>query len=173
MLVRTLEGQGRVATVVRTAIPRGETLLCRIADLRVTPWHPIFVEREGTSEWMFPASAVEPEPMACDAVYSVQLDKADNEAAHSVSISGVWCVTLGHGLTAPESGDVRAHVFLGDYAKVLANLAQLEGFYGEDGVVECVGILRDPVDGRMCGFVGDKVASLNALVSEQRMCIKV
>jgi hypothetical protein len=156
MEVQTLRGTNKVAAVVRTAIPYGEALLCRIDGLKVTPWHPIVSPLQNT--WVFPADIALPEMMACDAVYSVLLlptEERSNPDAHSVSINGVWCVTLGHGLTSGGSEDVRSHGFLGNYEMVLKDLSGMGGFYDEDGVVRCVGTRRDPVDGRICGFVGE------------------
>jgi hypothetical protein len=154
--VQTLAGTNVVAAVVRTTVPAGEALLCRIGGLKVTPWHPIVSpSRTDADDWVFPADITAPTLTPCDAVYSVLLLPAkDNAPAHSVSIAGVWCVTLGHGLTAAGNSDVRSHCFLGDYESVLRALSRLDGFAG-DGVVRCVGTRRDPLDGTVCGFVGE------------------
>ena len=37
---------------------------------------------------------------------------------------------------------------------MLKKLAKLDGFFDNDGVVECVGTHRDSLDGTICGFVG-------------------
>ena len=155
MEVQTLTGTNEVAAVLRTAMPSGEALLCRIGGLKITPWHPI-VSPAQTGTWVFPADVASPELMPCDAVYSVLLHPskdAGNANAHSLSIAGVWCVTLGHGLTSTVDSDVRSHAFLGDYERVLRELSYLEGFLG-DGVVQCVRTRRDP-NGTICGFVGE------------------
>jgi hypothetical protein len=152
MEVRTLTGTNKIAAVMRTHIPSGEALLCSIGDLKVTPWHPVLSEKE-TKRWIFPAHLTTPKLLACDAVYSVLLlpDRGDPDA-HSLSISGVWCVTMGHGLTTGSS-DVRSHTFLGNYERVLKELSTLEGFFDSDGLVQCVGTRRDPSGGTICGFV--------------------
>jgi hypothetical protein len=163
MDILTLSGTGRVAAVVRSPIPSAYALLCRIGNLKVTPWHPI-VSPSHKTEWVFPADIANPECMACDAVYSVLLlppvSPVAGHDAHSISISGVWCVTLGHGLTLSDSGDVRAHAFLGDYEKVVRSLSSLEGFNEVDGVVECTGTRRDARDRTINGFVGRSVVAV-------------
>lgn len=166
MEIQTLKGARKVAVVVRTAIPSGEALLCRIGDLKVTPWHPIL----SAEAWAFPADIAKPELVPCEAVYSLLLlPVAEQDAldAHSVCVSGVWCVTLGHGLTSVGAKDVRAHAFLGDYEKVLRSLSRLDGFGDDDGVVRCGGTSRDPVDGTICGFSGEEsmeqVSAMGAL----------
>jgi hypothetical protein len=153
MKVRTLSGTNEVAVVVRTHIQGGVTELCRVGELKVTPWHPI-VASGSKDMWVFPADVAPAESTPCEAVYSVLLlPSADDVDAHSISVGGVWCVTLGHGLTK-GSEDVRSHAFLGDYEKVLKDLSSLEEFYDEKGMVRCVGTRRDPLDGTICGFVG-------------------
>lgn len=158
MDVQTLTGTSKVAAVLRTRISSGESLLCHIGGLKITPWHPIV--SKDTNSWVFPANVTTPSPTACDAVYSLLLlptseTNAENgdPNAHSVSIAGVWCVTLGHGLTTTGDSDVRSHCFLGNYRKVLKELSKLDGFFDNDGVVECVGTRRDSSDGTICGFV--------------------
>jgi len=161
MEVQTLCGTGKVAAVLRTHINSGETLLCRVGDLLVTPWHPI-VSKDSNNTWVFPADVASPELLPCDAVYSLLLLRAPEEAtgagdpnAHSVSIAGVWCVTLGHGLTTGNT-DVRSHGFLGDYRRVLKEFSKLKGFFDNDGLVQCVGTRRNSSDGTICGFVGEE-----------------
>jgi hypothetical protein len=150
MEIESMVGPRTVAAVVRTAVPSGETLLCRIGDLKVTPWHPVTVE-EG--KWVFPADVAVAEAMACNAVYSILLQPdLENPNAHTISVADVWCVTLGHGITKSASQDGRAHAFLGDYEKVLRNLSALDGFHTADGVVHCIGTRRSGVDRRICGF---------------------
>jgi hypothetical protein len=157
MEVMTLKGLKKVAAVVRTASPSGEVHLCRIGDgLEITPWHPIRAQGQFQDKWVFPADIVAPQTRTCDAVYSILLMSSDaNDAdAHSVSIGGVWCVTLGHGLITSTSGDIRAHPFLGSYEMVLKEISNLDGFYDVDGVVKSSGTKR-AVDGKICGFIGE------------------
>ena len=166
MEIETMVGPRKVAAVVRTSIPSGETLLCTIGDLKVTPWHPIaFLDK-----WLFPADIAMPETMTCNAVYSVLLlpntsdsgkNIGTNANAHTISVAGVWCVTLGHGITSSATGDVRTHAFLGNYEKVLRDISLLRGFHGSDGVVSCTGTKRSGIDQHICGFVGEREVTEN------------
>jgi hypothetical protein len=156
MEVMTLKGLRKVAAVVRTACSSGEALLCRVGQgLDITPWHPIRAPRQNCDDWVFPIDVVLPQARPCDAVYSILLVSNDlkDVDAHSVSIGGVWCVTLGHGLTSSTSGDIRAHSFLGNYERVLMEISGLDGFYDAGGVVRSSGTKRAAIDGKICGFV--------------------
>jgi Mg-chelatase subunit ChlD len=154
MEVMTLKGPRKVAAVLRTSTSSGEELLCRIGDvLEITPWHPVRAQNQGV--WVFPIDIVVPQPRPCEAVYSILLvpdSESDDPEAHSASIGGMWCVTLGHGLTSSADGDIRAHTFLGSYDKVLKEISHLDGFYDADGVVKSSGTKRSVVDGKICGF---------------------
>jgi hypothetical protein len=154
MEVRTMAGVNKVSAIVRTVVPQGQGLLCRIGELKVTPWHPI-VSPHDKKTWVFPADITRSEHLACDAVYSILLAPAHAAEAHAVSVSGVWCVSLGHGLTAASDGDIRSHCFLGDYERVLKDLARMDGFYEESGIVRCAGTRRDPLTHTICGFVAE------------------
>lgn len=170
--VKTLKGPRKVAAIVQTSTMSGEALLCPIGDLRVTPWHPIMSPCQ-SDRWVFPADIAEPKLMACDAVYSVLLaptghgERVDEPDCHSVSIGGVWCATLGHGLVrATKNEDVRAHAFFGDYEKVLNAISKLEGFDSENGVVRCLGARRSAADGRVYDFYGESPSY------ERRICVE-
>jgi hypothetical protein len=160
MTVRTLGGPRKVAAVLRTGIGRGELLLCRLGELEITAWHPVrLVLPNSGASWVFPARVVKPVVVPCDAVYSVLLEKGEDNSvdAHSISISGVWCVTLGHGIVKDGHGtDVRAHAFFGNYERVVREMSKLDGFFEEDGVVGCEGLKRGN-DGLVCGFVGKTI----------------
>jgi hypothetical protein len=162
--VQTLAGPRMVGAVVRTSTRGRELLMCRLGDLLITPWHPVMLPHadSGTSRWVFPAHVAEPEPASCDALYSVLLESGDDGEvcvdAHSVCVSDVWTVTLGHRIVAKknpgEIEDVRAHAFFGDYGTVVRDLSKLDGFFEDGGVVKCEGVRRG-ADGKICGFVGE------------------
>jgi hypothetical protein len=50
-------------------------------------------------------------------------------------------MTLGHSLSSSlASGrDIHAHLFWGNYERVVAEISHLPGFYNVDGVVRCTG----------------------------------
>jgi hypothetical protein len=156
MKVMTLKGPREVAAIVRTSSSSGEELLCHIGDgLEITPWHPIRTQGHDQDKWVFPCDVVTPQARPCDAVYSILLvsNGVDDPDAHSVSIGGLWCVTLGHGLISSATRDIRAHAFLGNYEKVLNEISNLDGFYDTDGVVRSSGTKRTAFDGAICGFI--------------------
>lgn len=148
--VRTPVGSRRVAAVVKTFVYR--TAMCRIADLVITPWHPIRIDNL-TAEWMFPANfllGLEHAQVVIysGAIYSVLLQPDCDAAAHALDIGGIWVVALGHGVVRGD--DVRAHQFLGDYGKVVRSISTLA--QGTDGVVLSGGVERRDSDGSVCGF---------------------
>ena len=151
MMVQSMTGARTVAAVTRTTIEGGEAMLCFVTDgLAVTPWHPLYLGRK----WIFPADVAQPKLCPCSAVYSVLLFPDDDINSHTISVGGIWAVTLGHGLTTPSSNDIRAHGYLGSYSRVLDDLSKLPGFDG-DGVVRIVATRRDR-EGKICGFVGER-----------------
>jgi len=148
MNVVTPKGSRKVGAVVRIAIEGGRLMMCRIGELRVTPWHPIRIE----GKWVFPGDVVEGQLEECAAVYTVLLEADSDVDAHAFDVEGVTAVTLGHGLVASKEADVRAHPFFGSYTKVLNGLKELAGFESEDGLAHCVGVHRDSA-GLIAGFV--------------------
>jgi len=147
MKVITPKGTRRVGAVLRIAVEGGRLMMCRIGELKVTPWHPIHVE----GKWVFPADLVEAQSEECDAVYTVLLEVDADIDAHAFEVEGITAVTLGHGLVASKEADVRAHPFFGSYTKVLDGLKDLAGFESEEGVTHCTGVHRDSA-GLICGF---------------------
>ncbi|RMZ80101.1 hypothetical protein DV737_g3181, partial [Chaetothyriales sp. CBS 132003] len=166
-------------------IDRG--VLCKLDNLWVTPWHPVLVN----DTWTFPADVAE-EVKVCDQpVYSLLLEQRqhqhqqkmlvadDDDTAHTVMVGGVVAVTLGHGIigatavapalpnkweTAKQQGDVRAHVFFGDWTRVKHALDSLQE--DDEGRVRCSGVLRDQKTGLVYGFqpmVADGYAGVEGL----------
>lgn len=110
----------------------------------------------------------------------------------------LWGVTLGHGLAGRqwrreekgtraastdggesaggEEGDVRTHEFWGDYHRVAAELARLQGGAprGTSGVVLCTGVRRSRNTGRVVGLRGppssaaDRVSRAHAVATLAR-----
>jgi hypothetical protein len=147
MKVVTPKGTRRVGAAVRIVIESGRLMMCRIGELKVTPWHPIRVE----GKWVFPTDVVEAQLEECDAVYTILLEADVDVDAHAFEVEGVTAVTLGHGLVVSNGADARAHPFFGSYTKVLNGLKDLAGFESDGGVAHCVGVHRDSA-GLICGF---------------------
>ncbi|EWC47936.1 hypothetical protein DRE_02818 [Drechslerella stenobrocha 248] len=149
--VLTAKGPVEVGGVIKTKVT-GRTLICRIGETKVTPWHPVHYN----GKWMFPADISRPVMESCDAVYSVLLLPSPHVDAHTMFVNDLKVVTLGHGLVDDEyelnGGDVRNHSFFGSYADVFDGMKELPGFF-EDGVCECEGVARDAESRLIKGFV--------------------
>ncbi|KAI8961339.1 hint-domain-containing protein [Daldinia sp. FL1419] len=148
--VRTPVGSRRVVAVVKTPVHR--IVMCKIAGLIITPWHPIRMENLN-ARWIFPADLLPGLEhiraiIYSGAIYSILLEPHHDAEAHALEIGGVWVVTLGHGVV--QGDDVRAHQFLGDYAKVSRSVASLS--QGANGIVLSGGVERRDSDGSVCGF---------------------
>ncbi|KAK9419684.1 putative Hint-domain-containing protein [Seiridium unicorne] len=140
--VQTLLGNRKVVAILKTRVRK--ITLCRIEDLLITPWHPVF---HGES-WAFPAHVAQKAVRYSGAIYSVLLEPDSDPQAHAIQVGGVWAVTLGHGILRGK--DIRAHEFLGDHAKVSRALS-LVGV-GSGGIAVASGVRREKRSGRLRGF---------------------
>lgn len=140
-----------VECVVKTICRAGTAELVELGHgLRVTPWHPV---KDG-GRWVFPAKLGQIQSQLCNAVYSFVL-----EGGHSMSIGGVECITLGHGI---QNDPVASHQFFGTET-VRDQLSLMPGW--DKGFVEFESgcLIRDPESGLVCGFdhkrsIGDQEA---------------
>lgn len=129
-----------VATPVRDAV------LCRLGSLDITPWHPVMAD----GIWAFPCQAPHKSVLFSGTVYSVLLENSTSSDAHAISVGGVLCVTLGHGVTA--GCDARAHAFFGSYSRVARSLGKLPR--DARGVHRARGVKRHLQTALACSFVG-------------------
>ncbi|KAJ8115617.1 hypothetical protein ONZ43_g4626 [Nemania bipapillata] len=146
LAVHTPVGPRRVRALVK--IPVQRSLMCRMGDLVLTPWHPIRTPCSRNNEWDFPINVAEQTMEYSGTICSVLLEPDGDADAHAIWVGDAWGVTLGHGMLT--GSDVRAHEFLGDYNAIAEGLATLEP--GEDGVFFSAGVRRDADTGRVCGF---------------------
>ncbi|OAA70624.1 von Willebrand factor, type A [Cordyceps fumosorosea ARSEF 2679] len=146
MKLQTPLGSRKVTAVLRTPV-KDETL-CRVGSVLVTPWHPISLDGK---TWTFPADVAEKAVRFTGSVYSIMLQRDRNPDAHALRLDGLWGVTLGHGVTS--GGDVRAHVFFGDYMEVCKSLKSLA--VGPRGEFIGGGVGRDAHNGLVCSFTKD------------------
>lgn len=151
MKLQTLLGSRKVAAVLRTPV-KDETL-CRVGAVLVTPWHPVSLDGKA---WTFPAYTADKAVRYTGSIYSIMLQRDRSPEAHALRLnggsgggSGLWGVTLGHGVTS--GGDVRAHVFFGDYSAVGKSLLGLN--VGLRGEFIGSGVGRDSHNGLVCRFV--------------------
>lgn len=87
------------------------------SGLILTNYHPVLHQ----NEWRFPIDIIPSERMHVDNYYNFVM-----EDSHSMSINGMFCITLGHGLTE----GVLEHEYLGT-TQVIDNLKMAKGW--EDG----------------------------------------
>jgi hypothetical protein len=150
MKVWTAAGERAIISVLRTDATDEPLKLCRLGDLLVTPWHPI----QHRERWIFPINLAEPTVSTSNnRVFSLLLAPDTNPEAHTIEIGGMVCVTLGHGLSVPDSTtvDARVHPFFGDYLRV--SMAAMRLPLDENKHLRCGGMLRHSKTDLVCGFV--------------------
>lgn len=145
MQVWTPLGSREVFAVVATKVVAYE--MCRIGELVITDWHPVFVN----GLWSFPYDLAVEWEFYTGIIYSLVLAGDEIPEAHAVRIGGTLVATLGHGVTEAEThGDARAHPFFGNYGKVVSSLEALAT--GLTGEYISVGVDKDRETGLVCGF---------------------
>lgn len=137
---------GRVACVVRVALPPGGTPLVRFSSgLVITEFHPVRVG----GVWQFPVDVCGVERIDSEAVGAPRfVFTYVLESEHVVKINGVEVVALGHGFT---ESDVVRHAYLGTQ-RVVKDLMELPG-YEENGFVTVGGFHRSRESMLVCGLV--------------------
>lgn len=148
-----LEGGARVRCVVKTNISAGRADLVRLpGGPLITPWHPVQLG----GQWLFPAQAGALVNVPCSAVYSFLVEKEGGEwpYAESLTVDGVICATLAHGI---QGEPTVSHAFFGTLS-VVETLQQCEGW--TDGLVAFQDnangtpgfLLRDSSNGMVVGL---------------------
>lgn len=191
-----------VECVVQTQTRTGVLDLMHFSGgLRVTPYHPIYYLSSSQPSWHFPMDLIHKGgkllATECSAVYSFLLGPSvdahthsdtekivekDSGRAQSMTINGIPCITLAHGITGDE---VAAHEFYGT-ERVVASLRDVSLFHSqcrdksnsgeeerkysdndegadakggerqwEGGRVVLVEgcVIKDPISGQACGFL--------------------
>ena len=93
-------GKAYVKCLIRTNITKDKIPMCKINDLYITPYHPIYIN----NNWMFPKDYVTTEDVIMESVYNVVLTNGD-----SLYVNNTLVVSLGHNIT----DDVARHSYLG------------------------------------------------------------
>jgi hypothetical protein len=144
MSVWTPIGARAIIAILRTTAKNQR--LCRLGELLVTPWHPIY----HAGQWVFPNNIARSFRFS-GSVYSVLLAPHADADGHAIEIGGKIAVTLGHGFTVRNKGDVRGHGFFGSYAAVAKSLGTLP--VDKNGHFRCGGLLRSKKTGLASGFL--------------------
>ncbi|TLD27588.1 u-box domain-containing protein [Venturia nashicola] len=146
MEVWTPLGPRAAVAVVATKVKLYE--MCRIGELVITDWHPLFIH----GDWSFPYDVAVERELYTGTIYSLLLERDEVPEAHAIQIGGHLAVTLGHGMAGASSkDDARAHPFFGDYEKVKGNLEMLAK--DRRGTYISVGVVKDMETGLVCGFI--------------------
>jgi hypothetical protein len=116
--------------------------MCHTGSLYITPWHPIYLE----DQWVFPTD-IYIEKNYTGRIYNLVLD-----TIHSVVISDVCCITLGHGI---QNDPVASHPYFGTDA-IIDELSTLPGW--SDGFVNITdySFVRDLSTNLICGLCSTK-----------------
>ncbi len=125
-----------LAVVVMHMPPKAQ--LCAINGVRISPWHPVATHG---CDWCFPSSLAPVVTQSIDFLYNVVLSQQ-----HIITINGLHCITLGHGVTHHP---VLSHPFFGTKAVIQA-LRRLP--VADDGRIHAeFGFVRD-ASGLVCDF---------------------
>jgi len=126
-VVKTILGSGDfssavVTYVIKSYCTNNKVVAVSLIDgLKITPWHPIKIDKKN---FIFPYTIATEKEFICDAVYSFALDKD-----HVMIVNNVECITLGHGFTK----GIEKHSYFGTSA-VLKDLEEMD--VGKTGFVE-------------------------------------
>jgi len=134
----------KVVCVVRTQCGNNKAHFTQFeSGLRITPYHPVRIG----GQYSFPCTIEQTGEYECAEVFNFVL-----ESHHFMTINGIECVTLGHGLQE----DVVKHPYFGTEA-VLEDLMKMEGW--ENGFVELRQeyIERDPKTGLISSITRTRV----------------
>ena len=97
--------------------------------LIITNYHPVWYE----GNWRFPVDVKASEKFNVDRYYNFVL-----EENHSISVDGMYCITLGHGMKGPVLG----HEYLGT-ERIIDDLKTLEGWEKGEVIVDSSMMKRD------------------------------
>ena len=109
-----IEG-AKIKYIIKTEIPKGNKTMCKIGNLIISDYHPIFdINSNG---WVFPIQISNPKQYKMDCMYNIVL-----ETGHWIEIEGFKCVSLGHQLNEfNETNQILKHDYFGTQ-KVIQDL---------------------------------------------------
>ena len=141
-----MEFMDRVKCVVKSRVVSGHTLMCKINDLCITPWHPLIMyspepKLNYNGQWVFPVNIAPQQNIQLDWIYNIVL-----ESGVSICINNLMMATLGHGLNDP----IIAHEYFGTQ-NIINDLSKMDGW--NQGLI----ILDNPMLFRSNGIVSQLV----------------
>ncbi|KAL9645704.1 hypothetical protein ABK040_003436 [Willaertia magna] len=131
--------EATIICVVKSKTVSDEVPMVELNGMKITPYHPV----RWNGGWKFPIDIKEPEYIKLDYVYNFVMD-----SEHVVTINGIECITLGHGLVDDE---VIKHEYFGT-GKVLKDLELMEGWNNGFVFMEKYTIRRNPNNGLICSI---------------------
>ena len=105
--------------VINTIIKK--QLMCKLNNLLITPWHPVFIN----GVWKHPADIAPINEYDISTVYNLIINKD-----HIIEIDGVYSCTLGHGL----KGNVIEHEYFGNKELILRDIKNQPGFHNKQPI---------------------------------------
>jgi hypothetical protein len=139
-IINTDNQRSIVECVVKHKCPNNHANLCKIGELYITPYHPVFID----NKWQFPINIEPSKDYQCDYVYNLILNNRK-----SINVNNIHCCTLGHGI----EGEVIGHPFFGT-EEVVYNLQNLCRDEYNEGLVKSTNIIQRDVDtGLICGYL--------------------
>lgn len=105
----------KIKYVIQTEIPNGKKSMCKINDIIISEYHPMFdVDSNG---WVFPIQLSKSKQYKMNSMYNIIL-----ESGFWVEIEGFKCVSLGHQLNEfDQSNQILKHDYFGTQ-KVIKDL---------------------------------------------------
>jgi hypothetical protein len=132
--VRFGNSMATVQCVLRTKVNKVIEMSSFPGGLIITPYHPI----KCNGAWSFPNQLGDKVRMFVNEYFNFVL-----EGGHSLTVDGMECISLGHGLT---DSAVVSHEYLGT-GKIIEDLKEMKGW--EHGLVKVGGFERDPASLRI------------------------
>lgn len=124
---------GKVICKTKTVIDDGYTNIVKLNKLKITPTHPIYLEKI----WRFPLELGKIEYSECEAIYNLILDNRG-----CIDVEGYTCATLGHNI----KGNKIEHDYYGT-DKVIVDLSNLENYEKGEIIIRESMIKRDKLSG--------------------------
>ena len=122
-----------VECVTHHKCPNNEANLCKIGDLLITPFHPVYIN----NQWRFPIDISPSEKFQCNYVINLVLQDRKSINIKSTDNSNIACCTLGHGI----EGDVIGHTFFGT-ERIIENFRNNFPNEYENGLVTSTNVIQ-------------------------------
>lgn len=136
----------KIKYIVCTEIPQGQKFMCKINELIISEYHPMYCTN--SSGWVFPINLVKSEEIDINYMYNIVL-----ESGFWIEIEGFKCISLGHNLTQFDSSNqILSHDYFGS-SKVIDDLEKFKVNCDDKIIVlEDFIVLRSNVTNLVCAI---------------------